>query len=47
MPSDLSWPESLRQLEFDESFDFIAHFENMWGVEYDSNQMSSFSDNEL
>jgi hypothetical protein len=30
-----------------EDWDFAEHFENMWGVEYDSDQMPSFSDNEL
>lgn len=44
---DLSWPESSTEPEFDEPFDFVAHFEKMWGVEYDSDQISSFSDNEL
>jgi hypothetical protein len=28
-------------------WDFAEHFENFWGLEYDSDQMPSFSDNEV
>jgi hypothetical protein len=28
-------------------WDFAEHFERFWGIEYDSDQMPSFSDNEV
>jgi hypothetical protein len=46
VPFDMSSPTSTEEL-FGEDRDFAEHFKNMWGVEYDSDQMLSFSDNEL
>jgi hypothetical protein len=36
MPSDISWPPSPMELLTGELFDFVEHFEKIWGVEYDS-----------
>jgi hypothetical protein len=33
--------------DFGEDWHFTEHFENLWGVEYDSDQMPSFSYNEV
>jgi hypothetical protein len=46
VPSGLSSP-TLVEAHFGEDWDFAEHFENMWGVEYDLDQMPSFIDNEL
>jgi hypothetical protein len=45
-PSDLSSPISAED-NLGEDWDFAEHFENFWGVEYESDQMPSFSDNEV
>jgi hypothetical protein len=46
VPSDLS-SFIPTEAHLGEDCDFAEHFKNMWGVEYDSDQMPSFSDNEL
>jgi hypothetical protein len=33
--------------DFTPDWDFAEHFENFWGVQYDSDQMPSFSENEV
>ena len=45
-PSDLSSPIPAED-DLGEDWDFAEHFENFWGVEYESDQMPSFSDNEV
>ena len=45
-PLDLSSP-TLAEEDLGEDWDFVEHFENFWGVEYESDQMPSFSDNEV
>lgn len=45
-PFDLSSPPPT-ETHLGEDWDFVEHFENMWGVEYDLDQMPFFSDNEL
>jgi hypothetical protein len=45
-PSTLSSPPPDED-DFTPDWDFAEHFENFWGVEYDSDQMPSFSDNEV
>jgi hypothetical protein len=45
-PSDLSSPIPAED-DLGEDWDFAEHFENFWGVEYKSDQMPSFSDNEV
>jgi hypothetical protein len=44
--SELSSPPPTKA-HLGEDLDFAEHFKNMWGVEYDSDQMPSFSGNEL
>jgi hypothetical protein len=44
--SNLSSPPPTKA-HLGEDWDFAKHFENMWGIKYDSDQMPSFSDNEL
>jgi hypothetical protein len=46
VPSDLSSPPP-PEADLGEDWDFADHFENLWGVEYDSDLMPSFSDNEF
>jgi hypothetical protein len=46
VPSGLSSP-TLVEAHLGEDWDLAEHFENMWGVEYDLDQMPSFIDNEL
>jgi hypothetical protein len=46
VPSELSSPTPT-EAHIGEDWDLNEHFENMWGVEYDLDQMPSFSDNEL
>jgi hypothetical protein len=45
-PSDLSSPTPAEE-DLGQDWDFAEHFENFWDVEYDSDQMPSFSDNEV
>jgi hypothetical protein len=45
-PSTLSSPPPADD-DLTPDWDFVEHFENFWGLEYDSDQMPSFSDNEV
>jgi hypothetical protein len=45
-PSYLSSPISAED-NLGEDWDFAEHFENIWGGEYESDQMPFFSDNEV
>jgi hypothetical protein len=45
-PSALSSPPPADEF-LSPDWDFAEHFENFWGLEYDSDQMPSFSDNEV
>jgi hypothetical protein len=45
-PSALSSPPPAEEY-LSPDWDFAEHFANFWGVEYDSDQMPSFSDNEV
>jgi hypothetical protein len=45
-PSDLSSPPPGED-DLSPDWDFAEHFEKFWGLEYDSDQMPSFSDNEV
>ena len=45
-PSTLSSPPPADD-DLTPDWDFAEHFENFWGVEYDSDQMPSFSDNDV
>ena len=45
-PSALSSPPPADEY-LSPDWDFAEHFENFWGLEYDSDQMPSFSDNEV
>jgi hypothetical protein len=45
-PSDLSSPPPGED-DLSPDWDFAEHFEKFWGIEYDSDQMPSFSDNEV
>ena len=45
-PSDLSSPPPGED-NLSPDWDFAEHFEKFWGIEYDSDQMPSFSDNEV
>jgi hypothetical protein len=45
-PSDLSSPTPTEE-DLSEDWDSAEHFENLWGVEYESDQMPLFSDNEV
>jgi hypothetical protein len=44
VPSDLSSPTPAEE-DLGEDWDFTEHFEKLWGVEYESDQIPSFSDN--
>ena len=45
-PSELSSPPPGED-NLSPDWDFADHFERFWGIEYDSDQMPSFSDNEV
>jgi hypothetical protein len=45
-PSELSSPPPGED-NLSPDWDFAEHFERFWGIEYDSDQMPSFSDNEV
>jgi hypothetical protein len=45
-PSTLSSPPPTDD-DLTPDWDFAEHFEMFWGVEYDSDKMPSFSDNEV
>jgi hypothetical protein len=45
-PSTLSSPPPSDD-DLTPHWDFAEHFQNFWGVEYDSDQMPSFSDNDV
>jgi hypothetical protein len=45
-PSALSSPPPAEEY-LSPDWDFAEHFANFWGVEYDSDQMPPFSDNEV